>query len=98
MRVKSDYNSPRGRYDTGGTNGQNSCMEHALKPRFDTCQILKILLVDEDGRIHHLAGAPDKCGQLAAAIFITDRFGEVFAAYRRQKGRQCRAPGRLSNG
>jgi peroxiredoxin Q/BCP len=40
------------------------------------------LLVDEDGRIHRQTGAADKYGQPATAIYITDRFGEVFAAYR----------------
>ena len=44
------------------------------------------LLVDEDGRIHRSAGAADNYGHPAAAIYITDRFGEVFAAYRAADG------------
>ena len=37
------------------------------------------LLVDEDGRIHRSAGAVDRSGHPAVAIYITDAFGEVFA-------------------
>ena len=44
------------------------------------------LLVDEDGRIHRSAGAADNYGDPATAIYITDRFGEVFAAYRAAEG------------
>ena len=44
------------------------------------------LLVDEDGRIHRSAGAADKSGHPAIAIYITDRFGEVFAVYRAAQG------------
>ena len=44
------------------------------------------LLVDEDGRIHRPAGAVDKYGHPAAAIYITDRFLEVFAVYRSSEG------------
>jgi peroxiredoxin len=44
------------------------------------------LLVDEDGRIHRHTGAADNYGQPATAIYITDRFGEVFAVYRAVEG------------
>jgi peroxiredoxin len=44
------------------------------------------VLVDEDGRIHRSAGAADKFGHPATAIYITDRFGEVFAVYRAAGG------------
>jgi peroxiredoxin len=44
------------------------------------------LLVDEDGRIHRSAGAADQSGHPATAIYITDRFGEVFAVYRAAEG------------
>jgi peroxiredoxin len=44
------------------------------------------LLVDEDGRIHRPAGAADNYGHPASAIYITDRFGEVFAVYRAAEG------------
>ena len=44
------------------------------------------LLVDEDGRIHRPAGAADKEGHPATAIYITDRYGEVFVVYRAAEG------------
>jgi peroxiredoxin len=44
------------------------------------------LLVDEDGRTHRSAGAADKSGHPAIAIYVTDRFGEVFAVYRAAEG------------
>ncbi len=44
------------------------------------------LLVDEDGRIHRHTGAADNYGRPATAIYITDRFAEVFAVYRATEG------------
>lgn len=44
------------------------------------------LLVDMDGQTHRSAGAADKQGHPAAAVYITDQFGEVFAAYRDADG------------
>ena len=44
------------------------------------------LLIDLDGQIHRSAGAVDRQGRPAAAIYITDQFGEVFAAYRAADG------------
>lgn len=44
------------------------------------------LLVDEDGQIHRGAGAADKYGHPATAIYITDRFLEVFAVRRETEG------------
>ena len=44
------------------------------------------ILADEDGRIHHEVGAVDEQGRAAAAIYITDRFGEVFGVYRTREG------------
>ena len=44
------------------------------------------VLVDEAGRIHNEVGASDVQGRAAAAIYITDRFGEVFAVYRTAEG------------
>ena len=44
------------------------------------------LLIDLDGQIHRSAGAADRQGRPAAAIYITDQFGEVFAAYRAADG------------
>lgn len=40
------------------------------------------VLVDKDGRIHRLMGAQDRRGQPKVALYITDRFGEVFAMFR----------------
>ncbi len=40
------------------------------------------VLVDKDGRIHRLMGAQDRRGQPEMAVYITDRFGEVFATFR----------------
>lgn len=40
------------------------------------------VLADADGRIHHVMGAHDSSGQPTMAVYITDRFGEVFAAFR----------------
>ncbi|MFB3917555.1 MAG: redoxin domain-containing protein [Terriglobales bacterium] len=40
------------------------------------------VLLDEDGRIHHQVGASDPSGHVAAAVYVTDRYGEVFGAYR----------------
>lgn len=39
------------------------------------------VLVDADGRMHRLMGAQDGSGQPGMAIYITDRYGEVFAAF-----------------
>ncbi|HET8666973.1 MAG TPA: redoxin domain-containing protein [Terriglobales bacterium] len=40
------------------------------------------VLVDRDGRIHRLMGAQDRRGQPEMAVYVTDRFGEVFATFR----------------
>jgi len=39
------------------------------------------ILIDEESRIHSEFGAVDERGD-AAAVYITDRFGEVFGVYR----------------
>ena len=44
------------------------------------------LLVDMDGQMHRSAGAADRQGRPAAAIYITDQFAEVFAAHRAADG------------
>lgn len=44
------------------------------------------ILPDEDGRVHREAGASDGQGRPAAAVYVTDRYGEVFAAYRTDDG------------
>ena len=40
------------------------------------------VLADADGRMHRLIGAHDSSGQPTMAVYITDRFGEVFVAFR----------------
>lgn len=40
------------------------------------------VLADEDGNLHRQLGATDSQGRVAPAVYITDRFGEVFASYR----------------
>ncbi len=44
------------------------------------------LLVDEDGRFYRAAGAEDRYGHPATAIYVADVFGEVFAVYRTIEG------------
>lgn len=44
------------------------------------------LLIDEDGRIHREFGATADEGTAAPAVYITDRYGEVFASYRTAVG------------
>jgi len=44
------------------------------------------ILADENGRIHHELGAVDSQGQSFTAVYVTDRFGEVFRAYRTRDG------------
>jgi len=40
------------------------------------------VVADKNVRVHRLLGATDPAGHLCQGVFITDRFGEVFAAYR----------------
>jgi peroxiredoxin len=44
------------------------------------------VLIDKDGRFHREFGAVDQLGQPAAAVYVTDRYGEVFDAYRTRDG------------
>jgi len=44
------------------------------------------VLADEDGTVHQQWGAVDSQGQDAAAVYVTDRFGEVFGAFRTRDG------------
>lgn len=43
-------------------------------------------LLDAEGRIHHAVGATDGAGRPAPAVFVTDRFREIFAAYVPERG------------
>lgn len=44
------------------------------------------VLVDEDGRVSRELGAVDTQQRNAAAVYVTDQFGEVFAGYRSAEG------------
>ena len=44
------------------------------------------VLIDRDGRVHRELGAADAEGKARAAVYITDRFGEVFSVYRTRDG------------
>lgn len=44
------------------------------------------VVADEQGRIHRRLGAADARGHEYWAVYITDRFGEVFGLYRRSEG------------
>lgn len=41
------------------------------------------LLVDPGGEVHRSVGAVEKGSRPATAVYVTDRYGEVFAAFRR---------------
>lgn len=49
------------------------------------------VLLDEGGHIHRAVGATDALGRPAPAVFVTDRFREIFAAY--LPGRGAGLPG-----
>jgi peroxiredoxin len=40
------------------------------------------VLVDLDGRVHRTLGAIDAAGQPLPMVFVTDRFGEIFAIFK----------------
>lgn len=44
------------------------------------------ILADDNGRIYRELGAADSQGREFAAVYVTDRFGEVFGAYRTRDG------------
>ncbi len=45
-----------------------------------------LVLADDNGRLHRDFGAIDSKGADLAAVYVTDRFGEVFAAFRTAAG------------
>jgi peroxiredoxin len=45
-----------------------------------------LTLIDVNGRVHSDLGAVDANGNPQAAVYITDRFGEVFGIYRLRDG------------
>jgi peroxiredoxin len=40
------------------------------------------VLVDLDGRVHRTLGAIDAAGEPLPMVFVTDRFGEIFAIFK----------------
>ena len=44
------------------------------------------VLLDDGGRIHRTVAATDTAGRPAPAVFVTDRFREIFAAYLPESG------------
>jgi peroxiredoxin len=44
------------------------------------------VLVDSDAHIHRRVGATDAAGQPAPALFVTDRFREIYATYTSAEG------------
>lgn len=44
------------------------------------------VLADEDGQIHWAVGALTSDGKTTTTIFVTDRFGEIYAVYQRNEG------------
>jgi peroxiredoxin len=44
------------------------------------------VLFAPDSSIHHEFGGVDQHGQPAAAVYVTDRYGEVFGVFRRRDG------------
>lgn len=45
-------------------------------------QLPFLLLVDPGGEVHRSVGAVEKGSRPATAVYVTDRYGEVFAAFR----------------
>lgn len=51
----------------------------AIKAR---AQLPFVVLADSDGAVHRSLGALDRSGVPRRAVYVTDRYGEVFAAWR----------------
>ncbi len=52
----------------------------------DRLQLPFPVLLDKDNRVHKQVGASSRQGQAEAAVYVTDRFAEVFALYRTSDG------------
>ncbi len=48
----------------------------------EQCDLQCPVLADEDGGVHRMYGAVDAQGNASAAVYVTDRFAEVFGVYR----------------
>ncbi len=55
------------------------------------------VLVDESGELHRQMGATNSRGPTAAAVYVTDRFGEVFGLYRTRDGQALPAVADILN-
>jgi peroxiredoxin len=62
-----------------GSQQRASELKHDSSPDFE-------LLVDVDGSVHRSMAAEELSEHLLPAVFVTDRFGEVFAAYKAGQG------------
>ncbi len=60
-------------------------------------QLAYPVLADEEGQVLRQLGGTDSNGRDAAAVYVTDRFGEVFGAYRRRDGQQLPGVGDILN-
>lgn len=56
-------------------------LKHSLRLEFQ-------VLADVDLHVHRSMGATDPAGHIFPAVFITDRFGEVFAEYKVAQGKK----------
>lgn len=54
----------------------------------DQAHVPYAVQIDRDGRLHERFGAVDAQGRACSAVYITDRFAEVFAVYRRRNGQK----------
>lgn len=45
-----------------------------------------MVLADDEGRAHRLFDAVDTHGRLSPAVFVADRYGEIYATYRSEEG------------
>jgi len=62
-----------------------SSREHAAEAK-QQLELPYPVLADEDGFVHREVGAVDLQGRASGAVYITDRFGEVFGLYRTRDG------------
>jgi len=54
----------------------------------DQAHVPYAVLMDRDGRLHDRFGAVDVQGRTCSAVYIIDRFAEVFAVYRKRDGQK----------
>jgi peroxiredoxin len=59
-----------------------------LQDSEDQAHVPYAVLIDPDGHLHERFGAVDAQGRSCSAVYITDRFAEVFAVYRKRDGQK----------